>query len=268
MSEAKERKSSIAQKMTKTYRVVFLDEDTLGEVRSGRISGNGIMLGILGFMLLTGLLTFFLVSYTPLRHLIPGYAEINNNRSYMELRKKLEEIEDQLDDQQVYTDGLKNIFNPSGQMVKAMEGNMLSNQSQSINGSVNATTSMADYFFCPPLQGEVSAAFDASNKHFGVDIVAAKDSPVKAILDGIIISADWSVKTGNTISIQHSHDLISVYKHNSTLLKKVGQKVVACEAIAIIGNSGVLTNGPHVHFEIWNNGEAVDPLKYIILENT
>lgn len=118
-------------------------------------------------------------------------------------------------------------------------------------------------YFMPPIKGEISMEFKPEIDHFGTDILAPKDTPIKSCMDGYVISSDWTLETGNTISIQHPNNLISVYKHNSALLKKSGSSVKAGEAIAIIGNTGKLTNGPHLHFELWYNGKPVDPKTYI-----
>ena len=122
----------------------------------------------------------------------------------------------------------------------------------------------ADYrFLMPPISGVVSSYFDPEKDHLGVDILAPHDTPVKAIWDGHVIMADWTLETGYTIGIQHSDDMISFYKHNASLLKKNGAFVRAGEAIAIIGNTGKLTSGPHLHFELWLQGKPVDPTNYI-----
>lgn len=121
------------------------------------------------------------------------------------------------------------------------------------------TNKLDNIYFVTPIAGLVSAGFDLSINHYGTDIVAPKNTPVKSIANGVVISADWTRETGNTISIQHQNNIISHYKHNSSLLKNVGDIVSAGEAIAIIGNTGELTDGPHLHFELWYNGIPVNP---------
>ncbi len=115
----------------------------------------------------------------------------------------------------------------------------------------------------PPLPGKISLGFDPGKNHLGVDINAPANTAVKAIQDGYIISAGWNLETGNTIGIQHQGNMISFYKHNSALLKKTNSFVRAGEAVAIIGNTGTLSTGPHLHFELWINGKPVDPTRYI-----
>jgi murein DD-endopeptidase MepM/ murein hydrolase activator NlpD len=118
-------------------------------------------------------------------------------------------------------------------------------------------------YFVPPLSGTVSMQYSPDKKHYGIDVIAPKNSAIKAAMDGFIVMSDWTLETGNTIGIQHANNIVTFYKHNSVLLKKTGEKVKAGEAIAIIGNTGELTNGPHLHFEIWNRGTPVNPEDYI-----
>ena len=136
--------------------------------------------------------------------------------------------------------------------------------SYSLKSSSNANqNSNRNIYFFTPLKGSLTNSYDPTTDHFGVDVVAPKDEAIKATLDGTVISADWTVETGYVIHLQHKNDLISVYKHNSVLLKKTGDLVKAGEPIAIIGNSGELTSGPHLHFELWKAGIPLDPTKYV-----
>ena len=125
-------------------------------------------------------------------------------------------------------------------------------------------SSLKNISFYKPVQGMISAKFDASIKHYGIDLVAPEDEPILATLGGTVTIASWSVNTGYTIQIQHDNNLISVYKHNSELLKEEGDRVEAGEAIAIIGNSGELTTGTHLHFELWYNGTPINPADYLL----
>ena len=120
-----------------------------------------------------------------------------------------------------------------------------------------------NFFFFTPLKGFVTNNFNALNSHYGIDIVAKKNEPIKATLDGTVIFCDWTIKTGYVIAIQHQNNIISVYKHNSALMKKEGNYVKAGEVIAIIGNTGELTSGPHLHFELWYDGKAVNPKEFM-----
>lgn len=123
--------------------------------------------------------------------------------------------------------------------------------------------SLKNLFFFTPVNGYISNVFNPTINHFGIDIVTNNNEPVRAVLDGYVIMAEWTIKTGNVIAIQHSNNLVSVYKHNASLLKRQGARVDAGEAIAIVGNSGNLSSGPHLHFELWYNGIPVDAREFI-----
>lgn len=255
-------KKSLSQRLKEKYRFVILEDDTLGEIKSARISGIAVLVGLIFLILSIGLLTAALMSFTPLRYLVPGYAEVTNNMAYMELVKKMDGIEAELEAQKVYTDGMKNLLNPSGISLEEKE----SLGQLGIGQKTGSPASLKDYYFVKPVAGEVSAHFDMEKKHFGIDIVAQKESPIKSLKGGVVVSVEKSTDNGNTISVQHSNNLISIYKHNSVVLKKVGEAVSAGEAIAIIGDTGNHSTGPHVHLELWSEGVAMDPLLYLDFE--
>ena len=120
------------------------------------------------------------------------------------------------------------------------------------------------YHFFSPLDGVVTNHFDETTRHYGVDLVAKQNSNVLSVLDGVVIFTDWTIKTGYVIQVQHNGNLVSVYKHNELLLKEPGEHVVAGEAIALVGNTGKLSTGPHLHFELWYNGKPVNPEDFIV----
>lgn len=127
----------------------------------------------------------------------------------------------------------------------------------------STSTFLSESYFFPPAKGIITAKFNPSNAHFGVDIVAGEDEPVKAIAYGTIILSSWTLETGYVVGIQHSNELISFYKHNSVILKNVGDVVSGGEIISIIGNTGELTTGPHLHFELWYKGSPMNPQEFI-----
>jgi murein DD-endopeptidase MepM/ murein hydrolase activator NlpD len=122
---------------------------------------------------------------------------------------------------------------------------------------------LKDLTFFAPLGGLIMNRFDVKRKHFAVDIVAKKDEPIKSVADGTVIISSWTQDSGHVIGIQHKNQILSFYKHNSVRLKEVGDVVRAGDIVAIIGNSGELTDGPHLHFELWHNGNPVNPEEYI-----
>jgi murein DD-endopeptidase MepM/ murein hydrolase activator NlpD len=132
-----------------------------------------------------------------------------------------------------------------------------------VNSGSTAKGGVAGLLFFPPLNGLVTGKHDISIGHFGVDIVGKLNSRISAALDGTVVFAGWTIDTGYVIYIQHEQNLITVYRHNAELLKVQGDRVRAGEAIAIMGNSGKETTGPHLHFEMWLNGISVNPEDYI-----
>ena len=130
--------------------------------------------------------------------------------------------------------------------------------------TIDNAPAVTGLIFFRPTRGMVSSSFDANRKHFGIDIAATPNESVLATLDGTVILATYTADTGYVIQVQHNQNLVTVYKHCGSLLKKVGDTVKAGEAIALVGNTGEKTTGPHLHFEIWNKGRALDPSKYIV----
>jgi murein DD-endopeptidase MepM/ murein hydrolase activator NlpD len=132
-----------------------------------------------------------------------------------------------------------------------------------LNNMQNEKVLKETILFFPPMRGEISGEFDLKTNHLGVDITGDKDEPIMAALEGTIIFAAWTAETGYVIEIMHRNNLLTIYKHNSILLGKVGDRVTAGQPIAIIGNTGELTSGPHLHFELWNEGHPLNPIEYI-----
>jgi len=267
MSHRQDNKAQKKSKLSDHYRLVVIDDDTLRELRSTRFSLSRLLTGIVLAILLIMGLTYCLIAFTPFRYLVPGYAEITNNAIYIELSEKIEGLEKDINAQRTYTEGFKSLLNPSDTRIENLStesrnGNIISNVNAN-KGMISKGVSLEHYYFCTPLKGEISKEFDPEKTHYGIDIVAPKDTPIQNILDGVVINSDWSDKTGHTISVQHSSNLISIFKHNSVLLKKTGERVKKCEAIAIIGNTGELSSGPHVHFELWKDGVPTNPENYL-----
>ncbi len=126
--------------------------------------------------------------------------------------------------------------------------------------------SFSDLYFFSPLQGMVIGTFEPQKAHFGTDILVKEDEPVKAIADGTVILSSWTLESGYIIGVQHPHELISIYKHNSVILKNVGELVRAGEIISIVGNTGELTSGPHLHFELWYRGNPMNPQQFMTFD--
>lgn len=273
---------TLRQKLTDKYRLVILNDETMEEVSSYYLSLQNIYVLISSFIVILGLLIILLIFFTPVKTLIPGYGEVESNPKFIELTKDLAKIEETLESQQIYLNGFKKMLIademerssaiPDDERLKVAIDKALSSNAaiseaptQADLGKNNSSpiSSMNQLYLTAPVSGVVSAAFDPKIKHLGVDIVAKKNTPVKSMMDGYVIMSDWNIDTGHTIGIQHPNNMVSFYKHNSVIMKEEGDFVRAGEAIAIVGNTGKLTDGPHLHFELWLSGNPVNPEDYI-----
>lgn len=282
------KKKSFFEKLRYKYRVTLLNENTIKEVLSFRLSRLNVFAFLGLFFIIASTLVFVALLYTPLRVLLPTYNDPEVKRLVVENAMKLDSIayEVEVRDQHIMT--MKRIM--AGQELpeyvneqdtakhydditfdKSKEDSLLrlEIENEDIHDVVSEDKQAADGFsslhFFPPInKGMITNHFDADTEHYGVDIVAAPDEGVKATLDGTVIQATWTLATGHVIQLQHENNVLSIYKHNAALLKKVGDRVKAGEVIAIIGNSGELTTGAHLHFELWHNGLPIDPEDYIV----
>lgn len=250
---------------------------------------NGLMMLlsiILGIIFIVVSVTF-IISYTPLREFIPGYPNAQTRRAIVQNAIKLDSLErtvklwdfQLINIQRIVTGQqpfeMENIAIPADTSSPSKINASLSKNDSllrlevmkqeqfNLGGEKNRVTQIEGLHFFPPVKGIISDGFNIATNHPYVDVAAVENSLVSAILDGTVIMANWTDETGFTIQVQHSNDLISIYKHNSKLLKRIGDKVKAGSAIALVGSSGSLSTGYHLHFELWHNGVAVDPTKYI-----
>ena len=282
-------KRPLKERLRDKYRLIIYNDNTFEEVGFIRLTGFNLLwiLGALAFMMVT--LTFILIAYTSVRDLIPGYPDTNLRREIVMNALKLDSLEHEIDKRDLYFDNINgiimgrkpaNVGDTSVQAVK--EKNIKFSKSakdsllrlqvedeEQFNLTINkqdhfVTTNLSQIHFFTPLRGVVTNSFNAETNHYGTDIVAGPNEVIKSTLDGTVILASWTLETGYVIQIQHENNLVSVYKHNAELLKKAGSRVVAGEPIAIVGNSGELTTGPHLHFELWFNGRPLNPEDYMV----
>ena len=269
------------------YRLVVLNDDTFEEKVSFRLSRLNVFVAT-GLSVITLIsFTIVLIAFTPLREYIPGYSSTVLRRQAMENAVTVDSLRRVIANQERYLEIINGVVSgnlpeyDTAQVVDASEVDSIQRppsredtalrelveQEDRYNlfeEEISAKGGLANLAFFPPIKGLVSGRFDVSTDHYGVDIVAAENEPVLAVLEGTVLLATWSSEEGYVIALQHEQGLISLYKHNSVLLKTQGELVQAGEAIAIIGNSGHLSTGPHLHFEFWNNGISVDPESYIV----
>lgn len=272
------------------YRFAIYNDKTFEEVWRVRMTRyNGFLLLVFLVLFIIGLTTIF-IAFTNLREFIPGYPDGNTRRNIIMNALRLDSLENELELRDQYFANLNAIIS-GREPVDRVAGQDTTTNYEDITFNNSAEDSllrvqveqeeqynltfMADYseqninlsniHFYPPVKGIVSGHFNPRTRHYGTDIVTSPKAVVSATLDGTVIFTGWTMETGWVIQIQHSNNLISVYKHNATLLKDPGDAVVAGEGIAVVGDSGELyTSGPHLHFEIWYNGEAVNSENYML----
>ncbi len=285
MVKSKKKKGKLKQKLTDKYRLVVLNEDTFEERFSLKLSRLNVFVLSGFFSILLVVLTITLIAFTPIKEYIPGYSSALLKKNALIATLKTDSLKTQLSILENYTKALRPVL--TGEL-KPEEADSLFLQQERIiiNENALAATKADSIFreevdsrdrfpiinnsqsnvklvFFAPLNGQISQGFDPSSKHFAVDILANTGSPIKAITDGTVIFSGWTTETGYVIILKHSNNYISVYKHNGNLLKEQSDFVQSGEAIASVGSTGELTTGPHLHFELWSDGYALDPLKYI-----
>lgn len=282
------KKKSLKQKLKSRYILAIYREESLKEVFKVNLTKLNVFVftGFFSILLITS--TTVLISLTSLREYIPGYPDESTRTNIVANAMKVDSLERAINKRDNYLSVLHQIINgkvPKSpinggdstrvyediEFTKSVEDSLLRKQIES-EGEFNLSVApskkkddtFADIHFFAPIQGTITNSFNDEDNHFGTDIVTGGNKIVRATLDGTVTMATWTLETGYIIQIQHSNNLISVYKHNSQLLKEAGTKVNAGEGIAIVGNSGELTTGPHLHFELWHNGFPIDPEKYIL----
>lgn len=241
-------------------RLVVQDRETFEEKFFLNMDLRSLYILLSTLFLVFFILFYLLIAYTPVKRLIPGYASIEDNAYVIKLNNSLNELEQKLQAQDVYNESLRRMLTKSVGY-NTDERGKINNSDIIFSGRVKGGS--ADNAFASPLIGKVNRKIDFKSGHYGIDIGGLSNSPIRAFDEGNVIFADWSTATGYNIIVQHRNGLISIYKHNDSLLKDIGEFVKKGEAIAILGNSGTLSTGPHLHFEIWKSGVPIDPLEII-----
>jgi murein DD-endopeptidase MepM/ murein hydrolase activator NlpD len=286
MAKSKEKQKYL-DKLKSKYRLNILNDESFEEVWTMRLSRLNVIafIGTIAILIVT--LVIVLIAFTPLREFIPGYPDGNTRRNIVINDLRVDSLERELKQWTNYYNNINQILTggePTSiiskpdssvkykeiRFTRSIEDSLLRLQIEeeemynlSVFDGRKKGTSIGNILFFTPVKGVITSGFNVQQSHFGVDVVAAPNEAVLAVADGAVILSTWTLETGNVIQIQHEDNLISVYKHNSQLLKRQGSRVKAGETIAIIGNSGELTTGPHLHFELWYDGNPIDPQKYI-----
>ena len=285
MAKKNKKREKLKQKLTDKYRLVVLNENTFEERFSLKLSRlNVFVLGGIFSIVLIFLTTIF-IAFTPIKEYIPGYSSSKLKSETLKLAFEADSLQLKLAVLENYTNALKPVFTgdieaenidsiqteitqrtiDESLLYATKEDSIFREKIESENRFAiqqNANSNVKIVFFAP-LSGTLSQNFDANSKHFAVDIVAKTGTPIKAIADGTVLFSGWNSETGYVIILKHANDYISVYKHNGNLLKQQGDFVKSGEVIASVGSTGELTTGPHLHFELWSGGYAVNPTNFI-----
>jgi murein DD-endopeptidase MepM/ murein hydrolase activator NlpD len=286
MAKKVKKRKDIKRKLLHKYRLVILNESTFEEKISFKLSRLNVF--VTGSLFIIGLigLTILLIAFTPLREYIPGYSSTKLKRQATELTYKTDSLVNALDYTNKYLDNIRKVLrgdienteinrdslfeqfklDPSSVDLSPIKQDSMLRAEVALEDKYNLFETNSDksnLVLFPPLSGTLSDTYDRDKKHFAVDVVAPKDTPIKAVANGIVIFAEWTAETGYVIILEHKDGLLSVYKHNGSLSKSQGDIVRAGEVIASVGNTGEYTTGPHLHFELWDNGNPVNPLDFI-----
>lgn len=280
----KEGREKYWSKLLHKYRFVIMTDSSFEEKLSLKLSRLNIFAFAGIFVFVCFFSTLLLIAYTPLNEYVPGKSSSEIQENLIGLSLKCDSLESILLNRVVYLENIKNVIGgkelitptKNNRPVSEKEDEIIFKKSKAdslLRLSVEAEDKSSIYvksvsdnnylLFFPPLSGVISDVYNSKIKHFGVDLVTKDKSRISSVLNGTVIISHWTSETGYVIVIQHKNDYVSIYKHNSLLLKEVGDFVNAGDHIAVIGNSGELSSGPHLHFELWHKGAPVNPEDYI-----
>lgn len=280
------KKEKLWVRLRYKYKLSVINETLYEEVFHFRLSQLHVLMALSLLSVVLVALTTLLVAFTELREFIPGYPDVRMRQMIAGNAMRVDSLEIELMKRDRFLRSLQVMLGGGDSTLVRERQNdsirrdydtirfQLSEQEagfraeveerERFNLAIGIKKEDRGYFhFFPPVEGIVTRAFDEQNRHYGTDVVAKPNSKVASVLDGVVIFTDWTVKTGYVIQIQHRNNFVSVYKHNSTLLKKQGDYVHAGEVVAVIGNTGEETSGPHLHFELWRAGNPLDPENFM-----
>lgn len=268
------------------YKLSVINETSYEEVFNFRLSQLHVLTALSVLAVILVVLTILLIAFTDLREFIPGYPDGNMRQMIAQNALRVDSLENELLKRDRFFKSIRLVLNggDTTSLERSREDTaryrndtirfQISEQENEFRAAIeererfNLSLGMKEqnhdyYHFFPPVEGIVTQSFDEKKRHYGTDIVAKANAKVAAVLDGVVIFTDWTVKTGYVILVQHTNDLISVYKHNSILLKKQGDYVRAGEVLGVVGNTGEESSGPHLHFELWRAGNPLNPENFI-----
>ena len=280
------KKSFISKLLTK-YRLVILNDSTYEEKSSFKISRLNVFSILFALMFIIVLITSGILFFTPIREYIPGYSSTILQKQANLLSYKTDSLRQIVFLNDQYINSLKKVLTGDLETIEYKADSVISKDildlqiiERSKEDSIlrqlvdnedkynleNINKNKDFYLLSAPISGAVSQNYSIADDHLAIDISVDIGTPVRAVSNGRVILSEWTTQTGYVLIIDHGNDLISVYKHNSKLLKSQGEIVKQDEIIALSGNSGVLTSGPHLHFELWSEGFSIDPNTLINFE--
>ena len=285
-SKQGDKKSFISKLLTK-YRLVLLNDSTYEEKTSFKISRLNVFSALFALMFIIVLITSGILFFTPIREYIPGYSSTSLQKQANLLSYKTDSLRQIVFLNDQYINSLKKVLTGDLETIEYKPDSVLYKDAMDIQiiekskedsilrqlvdnedkyNLANINKDKDFYLLTSPISGAVSQNYSIADDHLAIDISVDIGTPVKAVSNGRVILSEWTTQTGYVLIIDHGNDLISVYKHNSKLLKSQGEIVKQGEIIALSGNSGVLTSGPHLHFELWSEGFSIDPNTLINFE--
>jgi murein DD-endopeptidase MepM/ murein hydrolase activator NlpD len=292
--KSQERKKLI-RRLKNKYRLVLMNDATFEERFSASLTPLNVIAGVALVSAIIASIVVSVIVFTPIKEYIPGYSDTQTRINALNASLRVDSLERAQVVYKQYMDNLKNVLAgnigsvdsaETGQTLarstydnldfaRSKDDEKLRNEIESEErfalttgaGLSSEAIGLPGVFFFTPIRGTITSSFDLSTGHTGVDLVAPDGEAVKAVYDGTVIFASFTSDGGNVIYIQHPNNLISVYKHNAVLLKTTGNQVQAGQTIAIVGNTGEFTDGPHLHFELWYDGLPLNPQEFIAFPN-
>ena len=279
------KKNNIKKRESKNYRLVIQEEKTYKEKFKLKLSRTNVFLTGTFISLIIVSITTSIIFFTPVREYIPGYDTTKMRVQAIKNLERLDSLINQLSINESYLEAVSQTIN--GEDYK----NIYTNESQRISvdlseldmslrvedsilrkvveredkfNVIESETQTLNLEMSSPVRGIIIESFDVSIKHYGVDIVLKEQTPIKAVADGIVLLSEWTIDSGHTVIVYHKDQLTSVYKHNYLSKVKTGDYVKQGQVVALSGNTGELTSGPHLHFELWDSNGPINPEDFII----
>ena len=279
------KKNNIKKRESKNYRLVIQEEKTYKEKFKLKLSRTNVFLTGTFFSLIIVSITTSIIFFTPVREYIPGYDTTKMRIQAINNLERLDSLINQLSINENYLQAVfqtingedyKNIYTNESQRISVdlseldmslrVEDSILRKvvEREDKFNVIESETQTLNLEMSPPVRGIIIESFDVSIKHYGVDIVLKEQTPIKAVADGIVLLSEWTIDSGHTVIVYHKDQLTSVYKHNYLSKVKTGDYVKQGQVVALSGNTGELTSGPHLHFELWDSNGPINPEDFII----